>query len=42
VDSTLLAGGKSKKKETDLEGSPLEDMLIQDLQVGTPWTGLVL
>jgi hypothetical protein len=41
VESTLLAGGKSKKK-MDIYGIQLEDRQIQDLQLCTPWTGLVL
>ena len=40
VESTLLAGGKTKKIE--IWGIQLEDRQIQDLQLCTPWTGLVL
>jgi hypothetical protein len=41
VESTLLAGGKSKKN-MDIQGIQLKDRQIQDLQLCTPWTGLVL
>jgi hypothetical protein len=46
VESTLLAGGKSqkkeKKKEIEIRGIQLEERQIQDLQLCTPWTSLVL
>jgi hypothetical protein len=39
-----LAGKKKKKEKEkmDIKGIQLEDRQIQDLQLCTPWTGLVL
>jgi hypothetical protein len=37
-----LVENQKKKKEMDILGIQLEDRQIQDLQLCTPWTGLVL
>jgi hypothetical protein len=33
---------RKRKKKTDIKGTQLEDRQIQDLQLCTPWTGMVL